>query len=364
MGISHIKVSHAHHSHSKRDDQTVAACKSGSTQFITSPTTGSSIDALQPLEITWNPDCVTAPALSLYVIASSLPTPGLYNTTSIPTSAGKYSLQLKPRWWNSTSSQTLQVALVPSTNALWDNDYPGGPVFTATYTPPSDGTIPAIADVSKKGDDVPVASGAIAQSGMNPGKTAAAVLLPLLFVLLCIGAYLKMQRSKGKEKRKRWSEAVDKRMSTISTDWKSVSAAGAQAAIRNSIAVGNNRNSSFSFGAIRPGSTYTAENGEVAAGQAGVGARQMSQMRPGVGLRNPASLPSASSTERVSRVSFAADTRVSRVSFADSARPSIGSRPSGEQRRTRAFHSAYIPPVPTIPANAADTSATIDEDDD
>ena len=72
-------------------------------------------------------------------------------------------------------------------------------------------------------------------------------------------------------------------------------------------------NSSFSFGAIRPSSQSIAD-GDGAGNAAGIGStRNMSQLRPGVGLRNHAAL---SFTERVSRVSFATDTRTSRVSFA------------------------------------------------
>ena len=68
----------------------------------------------------------------------------------------------------------------------------------------------------------------------------------------------------------------------------------------------------------------------------------MSQLRPGVGLRNPAAL---SSTERVFHVSFAVDTRTSPVLFAEDPTP------SGESRWTRAFHSAYIPPVLLLPSD-------------
>ena len=53
-----------------------------------------------------------------------------------------------------------------------------------------------------------------------------------------------MQRAKGKEKRKRWSKAASKRISTI----------------RSSIAVsrGGSRNAS-SFGAVLPSSQYVAD---------------------------------------------------------------------------------------------------------
>ena len=49
-----------------------------------------------------------------------------------------------------------------------------------------------------------------------------------------------------------------------------------------------------------------------------------------------------SSTERVSHVSFA---RTSRLSFA------ADPRLPGESRRTRAFRSVYIPPVPAFPSD-------------
>ncbi|KAF9045957.1 hypothetical protein BDZ89DRAFT_1127474 [Hymenopellis radicata] len=56
--------------------------------------------------------------------------------------------------------------------------------------------------------------------------------------------------------------STTKHMSTISTDWKSLSAQGASAAIRNSMCIGTGlRNSSFSFGGIRPASQLDADRG-------------------------------------------------------------------------------------------------------
>jgi hypothetical protein len=156
--------------------------------------------------------------------------------------------------------------------------------------------------------------------------------MPLLFVLfLVVLAYVKLKRERGKENRKRWSEAIDSRMSTISTTWKPISVAGAQAAIRNSIAGdSSNRASSFSFGNIRPTSTVAVEGG-----QAGIGSRARTvlpgQSNGSVHLRSSAT-SSQIMAERVSRVSFAPDLR-----------------PSSETRRTvasRAFHTAIIPPLP------------------
>lgn len=138
--------------------------------------------------------------------------------------------------------------------------------------------------------------------------------------------------------------AVDKRMSTISSDWKSITTAGATAAIRNSIAVGSigNRSSAFTFGAIRPASTMAVEGDSASAEKQSI---DISQLRP--------SIRASAFGERVSRVSFAADIR-----------------PSMESRRTtatsRAFRSSrassFVPPLPIpvypVQSDAGDISPT------
>ncbi|KAI6018253.1 hypothetical protein BKA83DRAFT_4058573, partial [Pisolithus microcarpus] len=86
---------------------------------------------------------------------------------------------------------------------------------------------------------------------------AAGMLVPLFFIGLGVAYYIKMSRAKAKEKTQRFSQAIDRRMSTISSDWKSISTAGVSAAIRNSIPVPSRAcaSSAFSFGSIRPIST-------------------------------------------------------------------------------------------------------------
>jgi hypothetical protein len=250
---------------------------------------------------------------------------------------GFYNATIQPNWWNSTSSMMLQLSIVASGTPTFLSPFPAGPVFTATATPSADGK----SSSTSSGSGITTVNnmGAI-KKPLSPGRTAAAVIMPLLVVAFLIAAYIRWNRLKGKEQRMQFSVAVDKRMSTISSDWKSMSAAGATAAIRSSMTAPANRASAaFSFGAIRPASTYTVDGG-----QAGVGARggfyshentsigsnaqpAMSQLRPG--------LRTSAFGERVSRVSFAADPR-----------------PSAESRRTitsRAFHSSFVPPLPELP---------------
>ncbi|KAF9439535.1 hypothetical protein P691DRAFT_769493, partial [Macrolepiota fuliginosa MF-IS2] len=203
----------------------------------------------------------------------------------------------------------LQLGITPSGQApFYVSDLPAGPVFTATYiNPTSDGPPPA-ADTSIKinmDQKLSYQPHVLWQNG---------------------GSYPALAHH----------QMFDKPMSTISTGWKSVTAAGTNAAIRNSMAVSGNRASSFSFSGIRPASGFALDDG--AGNQAGIGARRMSQMRTGMGLRNPPSIGG----ERMSRVLFADGVRQSCVSFANDPRPSGGSR------RTRVFHHDYVPPVPSI----------------
>lgn len=269
-------------------------------------------------------------AVDIYLYAPGQAKSLLHEWENVNYAAGTYMATLQPKWWNSSSTTSLQLSIVQSGTGIFLSPFPAGPVFTATYTAPA-GASPSTADPNDSG--ITDVGKLLAKHGITGGKLAAAVIMPLLIIIgLCIGAYLKISRAKGQDKRKRWSEAVDKRMSTISSDWKSISAAGASAAIRNSIAASNggSRASAFSFGAIRPPSQYTIDGGNAGIGAKGIyaddtdSAPQMSQLRD---TRPPGALG-----ERVSRVSFATDPR-----------------PSADRRTvvSRAYHSAYIPPVPS-----------------
>ncbi|PFH53632.1 hypothetical protein AMATHDRAFT_1268 [Amanita thiersii Skay4041] len=350
MGFTRLKVSHKSPHLNRRDPSN--ACSQGG--FIY-PTLGLSLDALKPLNITWDTSCLSVENIDIILSAPGNDKPLLQGWKSVKFSTGYRVVDLLPRKWNSTQSQQLQLSLYESDKPSFLSPLPAGPVFTATYTPPADGSVPPQADMSLEHDGNSNTIKSSTNKSIGPGKTAAAVLIPILLIILGIVAYIAVQRRRGKEKRKRWSEALDKHMSIISSDWKSMSAAGAQAAIRNSIAV-NARNSSFSFGAIRPNSM--AQESSVAP--------DMTQIRrPGTGLRNAALANSVATGERVSRVSFADTTRVSRVSFAADPRPSTESRRTvGSTRASRAYHNTYLPPVPSLPPAYNSTSTKISSSDD
>ncbi|KAH9940094.1 uncharacterized protein BXZ73DRAFT_99095 [Epithele typhae] len=322
-----LRIGHAGSKHQRRDD-----CSTGG--LYKSPTKGQTVDATQALSVSWDASCFSSD-VNLYLYGYGVTGNTLLQTwKGIPASSGSHSVNLNPSWWNNNSTASLQFTIAPSDTLIFLIDTPAGPVFTATYS----GTATSAAasqNTAAVGAVQQVASGAKENHSTSKGGVAAAVLVPLLLLIgLAVAAYIRIARQKRKEKQKRFSEMVDKRMSTISTDWKSLSGAGANAAIRNSMAVSGNRASSFSFGGIRPSSTVAEDGGHAGVGAAGGmpgEAPAMSQLRPG--------LRTSAFENRTSRVSFAADTR-----------------PSSEYRRTRAFHTGYVPPLPEREASTESSS--------
>ncbi|OAX33302.1 hypothetical protein K503DRAFT_748909 [Rhizopogon vinicolor AM-OR11-026] len=321
--MAHVRVGHAGapQTHQKR-----SSCTTGG--FYITPSQGQTLSASDSFNITWDTSCLSnTAAVDIYLIAPGLSSSRIHEWQNVNYGYGNYQTTLQPKWWNDSSTVDLQLSIVTSNTQPFLSPFPAGPVFTATYTAPSDGSTPASADLSSPAGVTYVGNFSSSTSSSG-GKIAAGVLVPLLFIGLAIAAYFKLNRAKTKEKSRRFSEAIDKRMSTISTDWKSISAAGAQAAIRHSMAISSagNRNSAFSFGPIRPSSTAAVEGNPSISDKVSLDAPSMSQLRP--------SLRSVSLGDRVSRVSFAADVR-----------------PSLESRRTvgtsRAFHTGFVPPLPS-----------------
>jgi hypothetical protein len=306
------------------------ACSTGG--FYKSPTASQSIPYSTPIDITWDASCLTTNYVDIYLYAPGASNPRIHIFHNVYFPAGSYQTTFQPKWWNATNSINLQLSIVPANTPAFQAPFPPGPIFTVTYQTPSSGSTPAGADTSHSDGAITVVNnGPFANTHASGGKVAAAVIVPLIFIIcLVIAVLLKLRRQSGKEERRRWSEAIDRRMSTISTDWKPISVAGAQAAIRNSIAGdSSSRASAFSFGNIRPASSI------VEGGQAGIGTRARTVLpgeSNGIAQLRTSLATSQITAERVSRVSFAPDVR-----------------PSSENRRTvasRAFHTAIIPPLP------------------
>ena len=197
---------------------------------------------------------------------------------------------------------SLQINIQDSSIPPFISTGLAGPTFLATYDAKA-ALAASLASLSGAGlTPTPTASAAATASpsskweivrnflkhGLSQGQIAAAVVMPILTVAAFLIAYVLWNRKKEATKRKEWRDKMDQRMSTISVDWKPVSAAGGHAAVRQSMAFSaadrNTRTSSF-FG--RPNSQFVTEIGPN--GQ-------------------PISRPrTTSEANRVSRVSFAAD---------------------------------------------------------
>ncbi|KAK0505610.1 hypothetical protein EDD18DRAFT_340441 [Armillaria luteobubalina] len=207
-------------------------CSTGG--FYISPAKGAVVDSLTSTNITWDPSYLEANAVDIHLYAPSMSNPKIYVWEEVKNADGTYEATLEPRWWNSSSTIQLQLVILPSGNPPFLATLPAGPLWNATYTQPESGT-PDSADTSKQGPAGEVVGSASDSKAISAGQLAAAVVTPVIFIILCMAAWLVWRRRKGLKERKAWTEAVDRRMSTTS-DWPSITVAGASAAIRNSLA--------------------------------------------------------------------------------------------------------------------------------
>ncbi|KAL0572234.1 hypothetical protein V5O48_009716, partial [Marasmius crinis-equi] len=369
-----------------------SSCKSGG--FFKSPAanseislTASSNDNAQ-ITLEWNPDCIPKipkehndlADVYLYDL-NAADAPRVHYWVNVPFSQAKANFTLNPAWWNNNASVSLSFTLVASGDLPFLSPVPPGPRFTVKYDkdhPPSfiasNPTYGADGHTDQSGKEE---QKAVAERELSKGKIAVGVLIPLLIIALAIFGYIKFQRRKARKAREEWTEKIDKRMSVVSQDWKSMSIGGAQAAVRASMA-GEGAFRRSQFGEIRPvSSVYAPEMNSAGFGSGGFGGYQV-EVGPD-GMPSPMSMPTPSPTSsdplnpRTVGVGLRSSAhsnaqiaqRVSRVSFADSA----NTRPSGETRRSiystyerksRAFHQGHVPPVPSGRLNAS--SPTFDEE--
>lgn len=300
------------------------ACNLASGDLYTSPSSGASIDATNPIKFEWNTACpITAPLIDLYLYE---PNSALIQAwQNVDFTKGEFEVQLRPKWWNSTTTANLQLSIMAAGAPSWDTTSPVGPVFTVTY-PES-----AMFTTVTEGGDIKTNTAAVAATasadgifndvastksgGLAKGAIAAAVIVPILVVAVAIGVAIKFWRSRETEKRKRWSQA----MSTHSgMEWEKGALPGDRP---GSTFGGSAGRPSMSSQHPRPmsmatSSIYAVENNNAGRGAAfarpAYTARSVSNDNVG-SIRSSVVLPDG-------------NVRQSRISFAENARPDRRSR--------------------------------------
>ncbi|CED84002.1 Protein of unknown function DUF4448 [Phaffia rhodozyma] len=199
-----------------------------STQLYQNPILGSTFDASSgPIEFTWNTTCLDASKVTLTLRAPSSSNPVIKIWSPVTYADGSYSVTLAPKWWNSSTVIDLQMTMSLSDSSLsFVSSIPVGPIFHVTYpadllvTTIAGGSTTAAAAANTATPD-PVVVNLTTKHSLSVGKIFAATFFPVLALLALIGVYLVYARRRQAEKRKRWSSAVDKRMSVLSEGWQS-----------------------------------------------------------------------------------------------------------------------------------------------
>jgi hypothetical protein len=293
-----------------------------SAAFYKSPTDRSTVSLNAPIHVQWDPTCFGSPAsVDITFTSPELPSNSstLHSWKSVNFAKGEYNVTLEPRMFNSKSRLTIQMAIQKPGDAntpapLQPEQIPFTITFNGTYDASQASDTTSTPFTGNSSDQFTVVNN-FTKQGLTKGQIAAAVLMPILFVAACIAAYVFWSRKKEATRRKEYRENLDQRMSIApGADWAPISAAGAAAAIRHSMAGDRNTRASSFFG--RQSSVYPDPP------------QEMRQTNRG---RN-------ASTEQ---------SRTSRISFAD----------------TTVDRSADRPAVPPLPA-AYRKSAYTHEDED
>lgn len=362
--------------------------------LYTSPATGATVGVYESLTISWNSSCEydlgTSIDLYLNVDTATDGSQSVHEWTGQSYSAGSLTTELKPSWWNaSTGAGSVQAQVSSShlrrigsqTNSLpvavhfcplWKPSlghlcpyrtcvyhlvqrlvscHPshGSPLLTPSPRTPADllisrsyptETTTAILSNYTGPSVESVASGT---KSFSSSKLGAAIAVPILAVAAAICGYVLFNRYRKKPEKKRWSAAVDNRVSMISN--------GTAQPPRHSMAsrrsgVGSRAGSVFEgghsvsgvrrsgYGEIRPGSTFS--------GTGSVGAS-------GVGVPSP--LGAARPTSEMRQVGQGE--RGSRISFAEGVnpRPSFSSSRKGPASiySRHSIHATGGPSSPNLP---------------
>ncbi|GHJ87936.1 hypothetical protein NliqN6_4338 [Naganishia liquefaciens] len=380
--VSHLRVglAGAHSSMAKR-----APCDLSAGDLYVSPAEGANVTSSSDVTFKWDTSCLTSTTevdLYLYTTSRGL----LHSFPGVDFAKGEYNAgTLDPKWWNYTAKASVYLSIVDANTPRFLSSIPIGPTFqlltaadqlsTTIVQGGSTAVVAASAAIASSkaaaqatatassgngtaagaaSDDPGMFSSAIAPpGGLSKAVIAVAVVVPVVIVALIVGLYVKFARIREREKRKRWSEHVDRRMSVISGDWRQGGATGsvysAQGGSGGARPMSMARSSMVSTGAAGAGrpvsawtkgsSVYAVENNVAGRGAMGFrgqgGEPSQQQGRPSSQLR-PASIFTVSNADlamlpaggRSSHISFAdaPNARQSRVSFGDALiRPSKSS---------------------------------------
>lgn len=395
------------------------------------PTQGANITSSADVTFKWDTTCLpTTTSIDLYLYTSSQGL--LHSFPGVEYAKGEYNAgQFDPKWWNYTTKASVYLSIVDANQPRFLSDIPLGPTFqlytakeqlsttivqggttivaaASAVIASSKAAAKATATASVNGtaagaasDDPGMFSSAIAPpGGLSKAVMAVAIVVPIVVVALLVGLYVKFARLREQEKRKRWSEHVDKRMSVISADWRQGAPRGSLISQGGARPMSMARSSMVSGAGARPTSTWTRDSSVYAvenntAGRGAVGYRNgppppgarphsmsggrpqsmLSGDRPASQLR-PQSIFTVSNSDlatmpggvRNSHVSFAGGapgTRQSRVSFGDTLiRPSKSSLSvnvvaSNSGRDIHNKRMSRAEPSPTAGRHSIDGSAAM-----
>lgn len=199
-----------------------------------------------------------------------------------------------------------------------------------------------------------------AKHGLSGGKLAASIVVPLLVAVSGIAAYVFFSRRREARKRAAWKEETDKRMSMVSTDWQSMSAAGGAAAVR----------SSFQTNRTPRGSAHTRTQSvlglDVAGGaiapsplRAGFASEDISQLGPraralsaAAGEGRPLSSLITEKASALAGASAAPRTRSKSIAALDAITPFFGAAGTRAKHGRTISASAAMAPIATAAALA------------
>ncbi|CAD6576150.1 MAG: hypothetical protein TREMPRED_001590 [Tremellales sp. Tagirdzhanova-0007] len=305
------------------------SCNLASGDLYNYPNASSIIDATQPLTFKWDTTCpITSSNVDLYLYEPTSSAGLIHVWEGVPFSDGQYTAILLPKWWNDTTTASLQLSIITSGAAAWDTSSPAGPVFTANYaasamfaTTTEDGSLKTstVAAAATQSADAVFQNVASTQSHKGPAKGAivAAVLVPLIVLAGVAAVAVRFWRAREQEKRRRWSQAL----STHSNlEWEK----GAHSGEKPGSILGR----PSTHHSVRPMSFATSSVYGIENNMAGAGAA-INFPRPSVGPRSH-SAENVNSPNRASVRSSVVmpdgQIRQSRISFADIARPERRSR--------------------------------------